>query len=80
MTKTTPAARAEARKLAQVRKLTARLARMESFGRGDDPLAERLREQIATRLVGRCRECHRALSDPDSLAAGIGPECASKVA
>lgn len=74
----TAAARAEARKLAQVRKINARLARLEAADRGDSQLAEQLREQVAARLVGRCRDCHRTLTDPKSIADGIGPECAAK--
>lgn len=26
-------------------------------------------------IVSRCRECGRELSDPESVAAGIGPDC-----
>jgi hypothetical protein len=81
----TPAQRrAEARKLAQVRKLALTLARVEkaiAAGRTDfEGRAEQLREQIAGRLVGRCCRCHRTLTDPVSIAAGIGPECVTKVA
>lgn len=68
--------RAEARKLAQVRKLTVTLGRLERAGYTER--AEQVRGQIAARLVGRCRECHRVLTDPTSVAAGIGPECATK--
>lgn len=28
---------------------------------------------------GRCGRCGRALTDPNSIASGIGPECASKM-
>lgn len=88
---TTPAARrAEARKLAQVRKLSAQLARCEKaitdgsvvagWAASYEFRATELRGQIAARLVGRCRECHRVLTDPISVAAGIGPECATLVA
>jgi hypothetical protein len=31
------------------------------------------------RHEGRCGRCHRALTHPESLDAGIGPECASKL-
>jgi len=37
--------------------------------------AEHLRRQLA----GSCSRCGRALSDPDSLAIGIGPECLEQV-
>lgn len=30
--------------------------------------------------AARCRRCWAPLSDPDSLARGLGPECAVKVA
>ncbi len=80
MTKSTPASRATARNLAKVNAIKARLAKLEAYGHGSELLAETLREQIAIRLVGRCRECHRLLTDPSSVADGIGPECATKVA
>jgi hypothetical protein len=78
MSATTAERRAAARNLARVKKLSDYLARAEAAGRGDTPMAESARQQIAQRLVGRCRECHRELTDPDSIAAGIGPECASR--
>lgn len=31
-------------------------------------------------LSQHCRVCHRPLSDPESVAAGIGPDCAAKPA
>ncbi len=31
------------------------------------------------RHEGRCGRCHRALTHPESLDAGIGPECATKM-
>ena len=74
----TAAKRAAARNLAKVATLKARIAKLEQHGRGDEPLAEMLREQVAVRLVGRCKECHRTLTDPSSVAGGIGPECAQK--
>lgn len=79
MTKSTPASRATARNLAKVNAIKARLAQLEAHGRGDSFYAEELRGQITVRLVGRCRECHRLLTDPSSVAGGIGPECAQKV-
>jgi hypothetical protein len=42
-----------------------------------------VRERLAAcaeRLAGSCRICGRTLTDPDSLAAGIGPECAKALA
>lgn len=32
-------------------------------------------EHLRTQLAGRCRECGRTLTDADSVARGIGPEC-----
>lgn len=59
--------------------LTGRLAVIE---RGD-PSRGNFERQAATleaRLVeaGRCRCCGRELTDPDSLARGIGPTCLAK--
>lgn len=31
------------------------------------------------RTIGKCGKCHRTLTDPDSIAAGIGPICAGKL-
>lgn len=31
------------------------------------------------REIGRCGRCHRTLTDQDSRAAGLGPDCASKI-
>ena len=31
------------------------------------------------REIGRCGRCHRTLTDEDSRAAGLGPDCASKI-
>lgn len=69
--------RADARNLNVVNKLKRYLANAEASGRFPQR-CEELRTMIAARLVGRCRECHRVLTDPDSVAAGIGPECATK--
>jgi hypothetical protein len=30
------------------------------------------------RRTGRCQVCHRLLTNPDSIAAGIGPVCAGR--
>lgn len=83
MTNTAAEKRAEARNLARVRKLTITLARAEkalaSGSFGSEARVEQLREQIAARLVGRCQRCHRVLTDPKSIADGIGPECITKV-
>ncbi len=70
-------ARAAGRNLAKVRQINVRIARLESFG-GHEGLVEQLREQVSQRLIGRCKECHRTLTDPSSVAGGIGPECAQK--
>ena len=42
-----------------------------------DPL-EAMREY--GRITGTCGKCGRKLEDPDSIAAGIGPVCAAKMA
>lgn len=68
--------RAEARKLAQARRVSCYAARAERAGRGEEATA--LRSQIGTLLADRCRECHRTLTDAASIAAGIGPECAAR--
>jgi hypothetical protein len=45
---------------------------------GKTALAEALEGELVT--AGRCRRCGRTLTDPDSLAKGIGPDCAGRVA
>lgn len=35
--------------------------------------------EATLRSQGRCRECGRLLSDPDSRAKGIGPDCESRL-
>ena len=74
------AQRTTARNLAAVKKLERNLAYcLRNPGRADlAAMAEHLSARLAERLAGRCRVCHRTLTDPDSIAAGIGPECASK--
>lgn len=32
----------------------------------------------SVRLIGRCAVCGRSLTDPTSVAAGVGPTCAIK--
>lgn len=44
---------------------------------GKPDQAERLEAELVA--GGRCRRCGRALSDPASLEAGVGPECAGKL-
>jgi hypothetical protein len=44
-------------------------------GRGD--VAERLEGELVA--AGRCRICGRTLTDPGSVAAGVGPECAARI-
>ena len=36
-------------------------------------------KNLRRQLAGSCSRCGRALSDPDSLAIGIGPECLEQV-
>lgn len=43
---------------------------------GDRAGAERLEADLVR--AGRCRRCGRALTDPESIAAGVGPDCRSK--
>ena len=35
---------------------------------------------LRSQLVGRCSICRRELTNPKSVAAGIGPECCKRVA
>jgi hypothetical protein len=44
--------------------------------RGDLQRAEALEDGL--RAAGRCQDCGRRLSDPVSVAAGIGPDCRAK--
>jgi hypothetical protein len=36
---------------------------------------ERYLDRVEFSFEGRCRRCNRLLSDPDSVASGIGPTC-----
>jgi hypothetical protein len=56
----------------------AKLARLAGYWRRRDrpDVAETIEADLVA--AGRCRKCGRSLSDPVSIAAGIGPECASK--
>jgi hypothetical protein len=40
---------------------------------GRDDLADAFEAELA--LAGRCRRCGRALSDPESVRRGVGPDC-----
>ena len=57
--------------LASPAKLARQAAWHRHHGRHGD--AERLEHVLVA--AGRCRRCGRALSDPASVTAGIGPEC-----
>lgn len=51
--------------------------------RGDQKTADQYDEARAAleallSHLGRCRRCGRALSDPESLRRGVGPECTRK--
>lgn len=70
------ARRAEARNLSRLNKLERYLIAAEMSQRPNPTYVAKLREQITTLIAGRCRVCHRTLTDPTSVAAGIGPECA----
>jgi hypothetical protein len=41
-------------------------------------IAERIEEELAD--AGRCRRCGRLLTDPASIAVGLGPDCRAKIA
>lgn len=46
---------------------------------------QRITEAVAgvesgLRSIGKCRECSRTLTDPESVASGIGPDCAARIA
>lgn len=43
---------------------------------GNAGTAESLEAELAG--AGRCKRCGRPLTDPESIAAGIGPDCRSK--
>lgn len=52
--------------------------------RGDERDAQsfdtaRAEMEALMRSIGACRRCGRPLTDPDSIAAGIGPQCVKKV-
>jgi hypothetical protein len=65
----------------QAAKQLAYLNRMDEKGKLDVYDAFR-RDTIAAQLHDKhfCRECGRELRDPDSKKAGIGPDCAEKLA
>lgn len=56
-----------------------KIARQAAFRRsqGNVDAAERLEAQLAD--AGCCRRCGRTLTDPLSVARGVGPECVKKV-
>lgn len=39
---------------------------------------EQFLHQVEFSFDGRCRRCNRLLTDPDSVASGIGPHCAGQ--
>lgn len=41
-------------------------------------ITDQVREQIDMVRASRCRRCNRMLTTPESVAAGIGPECAAR--
>jgi hypothetical protein len=43
---------------------------------GDVDTAERLEAKLV--VVGRCKRCGRGLTDPASVARGIGPDCRNR--
>jgi hypothetical protein len=55
-----------------------KLARQAAYWRvhGRTDVAERIEADLAA--AGRCRRRGRTLTDPVSIAAGVGPECATK--
>jgi hypothetical protein len=55
-----------------------RTARALAYWRahGRDDVAERLEADLAA--AGRCRRCGRRLLRAESVAAGVGPECATR--
>ena len=55
-------------------KLAERARYWRLHGRTDT--AEALEAELVA--AGRCRICGRILTDPESIAAGIGPDCRSK--
>jgi hypothetical protein len=61
-------------RLAHPGKTAAQAAYWRAHGRPD--VAERLEAQLAA--ASRCRRCGRSLTDPASVARGVGAECASK--
>ena len=44
----------------------------------DQPLVLPKTERSQKQRPPRCRRCHRRLTDPESIARGIGPECWAK--
>lgn len=54
----------------------AKLARQAAYWRAHGRLdvAERLEAEL--QQAGRCRRCGRTLTDPDSMARDLGPDCA----
>ena len=63
-------------RVAELGFLPAALAADVATWLADQPLAE----PTFSRRVPRCRRCHRELTDPESIALGIGPECRKVVA
>lgn len=57
---------------------TALAVRRRAVREGREAVADALGEALGR--SGVCRECGRALRDPASVAAGIGPECGPRVA
>lgn len=86
MAASTAQSRAAARELAHLRKLDAALVRYERVVAAQPGVAvhveraDALRARIAVLAAGRCRQCRRVLTDPESVARGLGSDCAAKLA
>jgi hypothetical protein len=61
-------------RISHPRKLAARAAWHRRFG--STATAEALEADLAA--AGRCRRCGRTLTDPESVAAGLGRDCRRK--
>lgn len=51
---------------------------LEAFGKSDDWTNPYVFRGMSLQLEKRCCKCNRKLTNPESLATGIGPECAKK--
>jgi hypothetical protein len=61
-------------------KYPGKVARAAAWYRANDKPehAERLEAELAG--ADRCRRCGRALTDPESVSRGVGPDCVAKEA